>query len=130
MILDTTVLVDLLRHHEPARERVEALEERGDLLWIPVPAVFELFEGIEHADRPEDERSQVEEVLDSYTLLEFASHHAQRAGTVSGRLIRRGRMLDPIDVQIAGMALAERQPVLTRDLDDFERVTDLEVETY
>lgn len=130
MILDTTVLVDLLRGDGDARDRVGELEQGGSLLWVPVPAVFELFEGIERADRPEDERARVEDVLDGYTVLGLQPHHARRAGTISGRLARRGRMLDPIDVQIAGMALAEGRPVLTRDTGDFERVAGLDVETY
>lgn len=130
MILDTSVLVDLLQSDEAAGERVRSLEEDGTLLWIPVPAVFELFEGIERADRPGEERARVEQVLDAYSVLAFEPRHARRAGTISGRLVRRGRMLDPVDVQIAGMAVVEGRPVLTRDVDDFDRVPGLDVETY
>jgi predicted nucleic acid-binding protein len=39
-------------------------------------------------------------------------------------------MLDPVDAQIAGMALEERLPVLTRNAKHFERVPDLKVTTY
>lgn len=130
MILDTSVLIDLLRGREGARSRVSDLENSGALLWVPAPAIFELYEGIERADRPEDERSRVEAVLSGYSVLGFSPSHAQRAGTLSGRLVRRGEMLDPVDVQIAGMALAEGRAVLTRDTDDFDRVAGLDTETY
>lgn len=130
MIIDTTVLVDLLRTNEEAETRVRGLEEEGRLLWIPSPAVLELFEGIERADRPTEERRAVEEVLDDYTVLAFETEHARRAGTVSGRMIRRGEMLDPIDIQIASVALVESHTVLTRNIKDFERVPDLDVATY
>lgn len=130
MILDTTVLVDLLRGNEAAEARVRDLEEDGELLWIPTPVVFELFEGIERADRPEAEQERVGQVLSDYTLLSFEPAHAREAGRVSGQLVRRGRMLDPIGVQVAGMALAEDRTVLTRDTADFERVADVRVANY
>lgn len=130
MILDTTVLVDLLRGRKEAEERIRGLEDEGRLLWIPNPAVLELFEGIERADRPSEERRKVREVIESYTLIPLETDHARRAGTVSGRLVRRGRMLDPIDVQIAGVALVEDRAVLTRNAKHFERIPGLDVATY
>ncbi len=130
MILDTTVLIDLLRGDQDAVETVRQLEGDGRVLWIPSPAIFELFEGIERSDRPREERNLVEDVLGAYTLLAFEPSHARQAGLISGRLVRRGEMLDPIDAQIAGMAKAEDHPILTRNRKHFERVSGVEIEAY
>lgn len=130
MILDTTVLVDLLRGDERTRARVEALEARGEILWIPTPAVFEVWEGTERAERSAEARRRVSEFLEGYTVLPFESNHAARAGVMSGILARRGEMVDPVDAQIAGMALVEGRPVLTRNVKHFRRVEGLRVETY
>ena len=130
MIADTTVLVDLLRGDEAAQGEVRRLESEGVLLWVPTPAVFELWEGVERADRPDEEARRIDAVLGDYTVLAFERRHAARAGRVSGALLRRGTMLDPLDAQIAGMALEERLPVLTRNTRHFERVPGLEVATY
>lgn len=130
MIVDTSLLVDLLRRDEDAQKAVGRLEAQGTVLWVPTPALFELWEGAERADRPEEERRRIEAVLGGYTILPFDAPHAARAGQVSGMLIRRGAMLDPVDAQIAGTALEERLPVLTRNGRDFERVPDLQVATY
>lgn len=130
MILDTSLLVDLLRGDAKAQSRVQEFEQGGNLLWLPTPALFELWEGVERADRPDEERRRIEDILRHYTVLPFEAAHAQRAGTVSGALVRRGEMLDPIDVQIAGIALEERRPVLTRNVDHFRRIGGLQVETY
>lgn len=130
MILDTAVLVDLLRGDAAARAAVQRLEDEGEVLWVPAPAVFELWEGIERADRPDDERVGVERVVGEYTSLAFDVRHASRAGRISGQFVRRGTMVDPVDAQIAGCALEERLPVLTRNVKHFERVAELAVETY
>lgn len=130
MILDTTLLIDLLRGDEKARARVRKLEEEGALLWVPAPAVFELWEGVERADRPQEERRRVADVLEGYTELAFEPRHAEQAGSLSGRLVRHAEMIDPVDAQIAGTALQERRPVLTRNVAHFARVAGLKVETY
>lgn len=130
MILDTTILIDLLRGDKAAIAKVEALEASGEILWIPTPVVFELWEGIERSDRPEKERRKVADVLAGYTVLPFSNEHAARAGTLSGSLVRRGEMIDPVDAQIAGVALAEARPLLTRNAKHFERVAGLVVESY
>lgn len=130
MILDTTVLVDLLRGDAKAKERILALEGSGELLWVPTPVLFELWEGIERADRPEAERKRVVDVLDAYTVLAFERDHAAEAGALSGTLVRRGEMIDPVDAQVAGVALAEERAVLTRNTRHFARVAGLRVETY
>lgn len=127
---DTTLLVDLLRRTSAAQDAVRRLEAKGVVLWIPTPAVFELWEGMERADRPDEEARGIEAVLADYTVLGFERRHAARAGRASGALLRRGTMIDPVDAQIAGMALEERIPVLTRNARHFDRVPGLETATY
>ncbi len=130
MIADTTLLVDLLRRDAAAREATSRMESEGVVLWIPTPAIFELWEGAERADRPEEEVHRIEAVLADYTVMAFERRHAARAGRLSGALLRRGTMIDPIDAEIAGMALEERLPVLTRNVRHFERVPGLQIESY
>jgi predicted nucleic acid-binding protein len=130
MILDTSVVVDLLRRERTAIIRIKSLEASGEMIWIPAPAIFEIWEGIARADRPRQEADRVSGVLDDYTLQSFESRHAARAGRLSGELGRQGIVVDPLNAQIAGIALEERQPVLTRNLRDFQRFPDLKVVAY
>lgn len=130
MILDTCVLVDLLRGDATARAKIGDLEASGMALWVPSPAVFELAEGIERGDRPHQELERVESVLERCSLLDMTRRHGMRAGSLSGQLVRRGEMIDPVDALIAGMALEEGQPVMTRNARHFGRVPDLEVVPY
>ncbi|MBI2078413.1 MAG: PIN domain-containing protein [Euryarchaeota archaeon] len=130
MILDTCVLVDILRHDRVAMGRIKSLETDGESLWIPAPALFELWEGTERSDHPAEEVRRLETLVGGYTIAPFGRGHAARAGRLSGALLRRGQMLDPLDAMIAGVALEERQPLLTRNISDFRRVPDLEVVAY
>lgn len=53
-----------------------------------------------------------------------------RAGDVSGQLYDRGEPIDREDCVVAATALLEDEPVLTRNVDLFERIPELAVRTY
>lgn len=130
MILDSTFLIDITRHDEAAIAFARRTEAAGQIIWTPTPALFELWEGTERADRPSEETQKVSDLVSHYTVMTFEARHAERAGRLSGQMARRGRMMDPLDAQIAGMALAENLPVVTRNVRDFKRVEGLKVITY
>ncbi len=130
MILDTTLLVDLLRGDPEAMTFAARMEKAGQILWVPTPALFELWEGVERSDRADPETQKLQRLAAAYTVLAFEPRHAAAAGRLSGAAIRKGEMLDPVDAQIAGMALEERLPVVTRKQRHFERVPGLVVVPY
>lgn len=53
-----------------------------------------------------------------------------KAGTINARLANEGQPIDETDVMIASTALVNGLPVVTRNLDHFERIDDLEVRSY
>ncbi|MCA1818955.1 MAG: PIN domain-containing protein [Thermoplasmatota archaeon] len=130
MIADTCLLIDALRGERAASAFMRDLQSQGAFMAIPSIALFELWEGVERADRSLEQQRMVEELAESYPVLAFESRHAQRAGRLSGELVRRGEMLDAVDAQIAGMALVEGLAVVTRNRKDFERVPGLKVVPY
>lgn len=92
--------------------------------------VLELYEGIELADRPDDERSRVLEVLDSKHVIPAGHEVMRKAGSISGKLFDEGRPIDRVDCIVAAIALQEEEPVVTRNEQHFERVPGLHVVTY
>jgi tRNA(fMet)-specific endonuclease VapC len=122
--------VDLLRADKAALAKAKALEGEGHRALVPAPAVFELWEGIERSRHPPRELFAVRDLLQDYPQVALEPRHAMRAGTLSGALARRGIVLEDVDCLIAGIALEERAPVLTRNVADFRRVEGLRVETY
>lgn len=130
MIADTCLLVDALRGERAAADFLRRVQAEGTFMAIPSVVLFELWEGVERADRSLEQQRKVEELADSYPVLAFEARHAQRAGRLSGELVRRGEMMDVADSQIAGMALVEGLPLVTRNRKDFERVPGLKVVPY
>jgi predicted nucleic acid-binding protein len=130
VILDTTVIIDLMRENRAAVLRLKNLQDRGEILIIPTPAIFEIWEGGERADRPEQETRKIQRVLRGLQVRAFDEEAAIRAGRLAGLAGRRGHATDPVDVMIAGMALQSNEPVLTRNGKDFRAFDGLEVVDY
>lgn len=129
MILDSTFLVDVLRGDDGVEELVEDLDAGGPT-FVTAVTVMELAEGIRLADATEAERTAVEDLLNDLNELAFDRECAMRAGRINADLVSAGERIDETDAMIAATALVHDQPVVTRNVDHFERVADVEVVTY
>lgn len=130
MIEDTSFLIDVLDGDDDARAVLELVERENRPEKISAITSLELYEGIERSRKPADEKRMVLGVLDSKHVIP-ADHSVMRhAGELSGRLIADGRQIDREDCIIAATAIQENEPVLTRNSSHFDRIPNLEVETY
>ncbi|MEF8851575.1 MAG: type II toxin-antitoxin system VapC family toxin [Haloarculaceae archaeon] len=130
MIEDTSFLVDVLGGDEAALDALTDIEADRKPEKVSSITVLELYEGVERADRPDDEVAEVIDVLDSKTVVP-ADHDVMRhAGRISGTLYADGRPIDREDCIVAATALQEDEPVVTRNAGHFERVDGLDVKEY
>lgn len=129
MILDSTFLIDVLRGSHDVSELVEELDASG-VPFVSAITVMELYEGIHLSNASEAERQAVTDLLTDVTELPFDRKCAMEAGRINAELISDGQGVDETDVQIAATALVHDTPVVTRNVDHFERVEGLEVVSY
>ena len=133
MILDTTFLVDVLRgdvrENPTATEHIEAIDATGTGKVSSV-SVMELWEGVHLADATESERTRVGELLDGIHELPFDRSVAMRAGELSAALLSGGERIETSDVMIGATALVHDEPVLTRNVEHFDRIEGLDIDTY
>ncbi len=130
MIADSSFIIDLMRKKEDALGKLKKISHDGIAQYITAPSVMEIAVGVCLADLPEKERDRVDKILGSFQVLPLDAIAAWRAGLELGRLQRKGSMVDPIDAQIAGIALQHNEPVVTRNTKHFSRFKDLQVESY
>ena len=130
MILDTTFLIDLMRGDEDAVEKAAELELQGRQQRLSSMTVFELSYGIARSNQPERERRLVEDVLASKPVQPADTAVMRKAGRLAGTLSADGRPVGDSDAIIGATADVVDEPVLTRNVADFERLEDVSVETY
>jgi predicted nucleic acid-binding protein len=91
--------------------------------------LFELTYGIARATESETERENVEQVLASKPVQPADTAVMRTAGRLAGELQNDGTPIGDGDVIIGATADVVGEPVLTRNVEDFERL-DVPVETY
>ncbi|WP_159904640.1 type II toxin-antitoxin system VapC family toxin [Salinirussus salinus] len=129
MLLDTTFLIDLMNGDDGAVDKARELEHDLVQQRLSSMTLFELYYGVARASDSPDERERVETVLESKPVHPADTAVMRKAGRLSGRLANDGTPVDDGDVIIAATADVVDEPVLTRNVDDFERLGTT-VETY
>lgn len=130
MILDTTFVIDVLDGDPDALATLDGIESRRVQQKVSSMTVFELNQGVVRADKPEDERQEVISVLESKPVVAANERIMAEAGRVHGRLQNEGRPIGQSDCIVGTTGLVRDEPVLTRNVDHFERIDGLDVETY
>lgn len=129
MLLDTSFLIDLMDGDEGAVEKARELESDLVQQRLSAMTLFELYYGIVRATDSEAEQETTEDVLASKPIHPADTAVMRKAGRLSGELRNDGSPVGDGDVIIGATADVVEEPILTRNVDDFERL-DVEVETY
>ena len=134
-LLDTTVLVDLGRRpdsefHRRARAQVARLVAEGHTLFTSRINEAEFRVGPELSRDPQKELVRVERVLAGVVILEFDAEASLRYARIKEHLMKRGRPAGDCDMLIAAVAIANGEPLLTRNPRHFYDVPGLDVTSY
>lgn len=126
MILDTAFVLDLLDGDEEAVRKAEELEESGTPMRLPAMTVTELYIGIGTGVAGKKERRQIQRIIEALPFVPMDIALSQRAGRLLGE---SGNSVGKGDAAVAAAAEREGEPVLTRNIEDFEKLG-VAVESY
>jgi len=127
MLIDTNILIDILRADRDTRELEEYLDRQEKC--IASPTVFELWCGVLLGKISEEEREKIRGLIDTLEVLEFDKESALEAARIYSELVREGREIPPIDAMIAGIAVRNGEKIITRDR-HFSWIRGLNVEVW
>jgi predicted nucleic acid-binding protein len=113
-LVDTTVLIDVSRHREPALTWLRNALQRPDEVGVCAVTVAEFFAGL----RP-DERARWEAFIGQLTFWVTTRDMAQQAGSYRYDYARRGRVIPTADAIIAATAAAVGATLVTDNAKDF-----------
>ncbi len=127
LIFDTTFLIDFQRErkHGGGRAHDFLRENQNCLAWLPVVAFGEFREGF---DSPTDPAFL--SVVESFEILPIGSRVAEIYGREVRRLRRTGKLIGTNDLWIAATALEKSAPLVTRNLEHFARIKNLQLQGY
>lgn len=133
-LLDTTFLVHYLTREQEVEPYLSEHDDPGTEFLVSTISLKELAVGL-HRIEAEPTVADLRADLGWTTILPFSPVHAFHAGRIEEHLGCQGMSQDRLDslggdVLIGGVALAEDASVVTRNVDDFELLPDVRVETY
>ncbi len=124
-LLDTNTLIYFFKGRGKVAERLFATPP-GDVA-ISSVSLYELEVGIAKSAQPTKRRRQLDTFLALVSVLPFDGSAARAAASVRVDLERRGLPIGPLDNLIAGVALAHRATLVTRNTREFSRLPHLAV---
>ncbi len=128
-IIDTDLLIDLLRNKKEAVELVTVLEKTNFLLCTTAINIFELHHGAHKSKDAEKNLQAIKKVIRRLVILPLTSMSAQKAGHIYAELEKRGQPIGLRDTFIAAIALTKECSVATRNVEHFKKISNLKIIT-
>ena len=126
--LDTNTLIYFFKGMHGVDRRLLATPP-GDIA-IPCAVLYELEVGIAKSQSPRKRRAQLNELLRVTRLLTFEQAAAEASARLRATLEAAGTPIGPMDTLIAGTALAANAVLVSRNINEFNRVPGLTVENW
>lgn len=127
-MLDTNLCIRVLR--DRPRGVRERFNSEAAALCISSVTLAELLYGAARSARPTETRQAVENFGARLEILAFDGRAADHYADIRADLERRGQVIGPYDLMIAGHARSRGLTVVTGNLHEFERVTGLLTEDW
>jgi tRNA(fMet)-specific endonuclease VapC len=123
-LLDTNIISYYLKGFDSLKEK---LSENVDLLAISIISYYEIVSGLQsiNANRRITEFEKFCELIDIINLDKVSISASCK---IYADLKKTGRLIDDIDILIAGIALSNNLVMVTDNTDHFERIGGLKVE--
>ncbi len=127
--LDTSFLIDLIRHKPEALIKIDELEDIGIPLATTAINILELYKGVYQSMSIERNMVEVKEILRALIELDIDESTYDVYGTLSAELKKNGNSIGDFDELIAAITLCNDGIIVTRD-HHFSKVSSLKIETY
>lgn len=128
-MLDTNICIYAIKH-KPEKVIRELKKHDPSDVCISSVTYAELVHGIEKSAFVEKNRLALSMLLANIEILDFDVYAADCYGKIRADLEKKGTPIGPLDTMIAGHALSLGYTVVTNNVREFQRVSDLLIENW
>ena len=126
-IIDTDILVDLLRNVEKTVNFLAGMEEKNITLSTTLINAFELYHGAYKSKKREENVPATRKLLNRLIILNLSSRSAETAGGIYAELEEKGQPIGLRDALIGAISLTGGYPIMTGNIEHFRRIPGLTV---
>lgn len=128
-MLDTNICIYAMKNRpEKVLERLK--RELNNGICVSSITLAELEYGMKNSSNPAKNEQSLLKFLFPLSVLPFGTTAASEYGEIRAYLQKRGTLIGPLDMLIAGHARAEGLILVTNNVREFERVPGLELENW
>jgi len=128
-LLDTNIIIYTLKNKF---ENIKFMIENAGMNNVCVSSltVAELEHGAAKSNNPDKSRAIMYEFLTPFEILNFDTKSAEYYGRIRADLEKIGKVIGPIDLMIAAVAMANSAIIVTDNEREFERIDGLKIENW
>jgi tRNA(fMet)-specific endonuclease VapC len=126
--LDTNTVIYFFKNSGHVAQHLFSLPPHE--IALPAVVLYELEVGIAKSTAPEKRRAQLKELLTVVRVLPFTENEAAISAKVRATLEQAGTPIGPLDMMIAGTALASQETLVTHNTKEFARIDGLSLEDW
>ncbi len=126
-IIDTDILIDLLRNKKEAITFLARIEAENVTLCTTAINIFELHFGAHKSKEPEKNAQGISKIMRRLIILPLTSKSAKKAGHICAELEKRGHPIGLRDTFVAAIALTRECNVATRNIEHFNKIAGLKI---
>jgi tRNA(fMet)-specific endonuclease VapC len=114
-ILDTDIIVALLKGTPNAIQKITSIEEKGEPISTTIITVYELIKGAYLSRMCEENLAKVTDSISNMQILDLTFHACEEAAKIYRDLKNKGTMIGEFDILIAAITIANNEELVTRD---------------
>ena len=114
-ILDTDLIVALLKGTPDAIQKITSIEEKGEPISTTIVTVYELLKGAYLSRRCEENLAKVTDSISNMQILDLTFNACREAAKIYRELKNKGSMVGEFDILIAAITRANNEELVTRD---------------
>ncbi len=127
--LDTNTVIHFFKGKGQIAQKL--LGKAPKQIFVPIIVVYELEVGVlKSKERSREKVEQLERFLDFCSLCPFERKESRMAAKIRTELEEKGNSIGPMDILIAGSAMANGLILVTHNTDEFGRIKGLKLEDW
>jgi tRNA(fMet)-specific endonuclease VapC len=124
-VIDTDLLIDLLRNQKQTAAFILGLEHKNTALATTAINIFELHHGAHKSQESEKNLQAINVLASRLSILPLTARAAKKAGHIYATLEQQGQPIGLRDTFIAAIALTRECSIATRNRQHFNRIPGL-----
>jgi predicted nucleic acid-binding protein len=129
LILDTDILVALLKGEPKAIQMIRAIEEKNERIVTTIVTAYELLKGAYISSKPKENLAKVQDIISNLLVLDLSLKACEEASKIYRDLRKAGNLTGEFDVLISAIARTYDETIVTRD-EHFEFIRGIKVTNW